>query len=152
MIVQTLLLVPLKLNKHSRHYKSWKAVHTYGKDITPYVPPDIENVVQLLQYLRLHTEATSNSVFILWVEQINFPPYWGVSKESSSSIQTFRPSNIIRLIERNIVHLIDISSNEFLAQHALGTLKKGSIKISVNPDPDVNRVQDLADSSRKEVE
>ena len=103
----------------------------------PYYPPDIENTTQLLQCLQLKAETTSNSVFDLSTNLRGTKPYWVVSKNiltipHSIYSRTVKACDMILLIEMKLVRPIGMSSNEFLAQHALGTLTD-EIKISVEP-------------------
>lgn len=93
-----------------------------------YTPPDIENSVQLLlQVIRTGIATYDRVTLVIWPESVK-ALYWTI--ETPDLVQAVRPLHMRLLVERNLVNLYNMSPEEFLAQHALGTLK-GHIVIGI---------------------
>lgn len=85
-----------------------------------YIPPDIENSCQLLQVINTGL-ATHNQVkIIVWPKSIK-SAYWSI--ETPAISLTVRPRHVRLIVERELIQLYNMSSGEFLGQHALGTLE-----------------------------
>ena len=97
------------------------------KKFIQYTHPDIENSVQLLQVINVGLATYNQIKFIIWPKSVG-TPYWTISTPSLT--QTVRPEHMLLLVRRNLIHLYNMSPNEFLTQQALGTLE-GDIVIGI---------------------
>ncbi len=112
----------------NKHYKTWKQVKRKNiSSYTPYTPPGIENSVQLLQVINTGLATYNQIKFIVWPKSVG-TPYWTISTPSLT--QTVRPEHMLLLVRRNLIHLYNMSPNEFLSQIALGTLE-GDVVIGI---------------------
>ena len=93
----------------------------------PYIPPDIENSIQLLQVIQTGV-ATYHQVVLITYPKSAKTPYWSVNTPDLT--HSVRPQHMLLLVERNLVLFYNMSPNEFLTQYALGTLE-GRVIIGV---------------------
>jgi len=102
-----------KRKRKRRQPLRWK------KESGQYISPDIENCIQLLQVIRTGVATYGQIALHIHPESTN-TPYWTLVTPDLA--QTVRPWHVRLVVKRNLIDLYDMSSEEFLAQDALGTL------------------------------
>jgi len=104
------------------------------REMNKYIPPDIENSIQLMQVIRTGIATYGQVTIIVWLESIG-SPYWTISTPDLH--QTVRPWHVRLIIKRNLVYLYNMSPEEFLGQDALGTLS-GDVIVGIANDNQLN--------------
>ena len=93
-----------------------------------YIPPDIENSVQLLHFIQECIIAYGQIILAVSSQS----SYWTI--KTPVARYTTKPLQMLTLVKHDLVNFYNTNSKEFLVQHALGTLDGQSITIGfINP-------------------
>ena len=117
-------------NRKRNQYLYQQKRNTPWRKKDQYIPPDIENSIQLMQVIHTGIATYGQVTVIVWIESVG-SPYWTISTPDLN--QTVRPWHVRLIIKHNLVHLFNMSSGEFLGQDALGTLS-GEVIIGIAND------------------